>query len=464
MDPRGVANPSPGWHPKGVWEVACDSDLWLSTITVEIKTMKPCFRFGAALALSAFLAGLGSPAGAQESYPSNFGPSVVEAEAVQDALRFLESNFDAQVEEWIRITGIPAKSGHEEARAAYLLEALQEEGVEVGLDEAGNLVARLPGTGGGPTVVFGAHMDTVHPMDTDLTVRRDGGVLRAPGVFDNSASVANMMAVIRALKRTGLHTRGDLVFLGTVEEELGFNGMDAWLEANEGTADMVVSLDGGLGAVSYGALWFGERRYTFHGEGAHTLNSKGKPHPARALAEAIESIYEIPLPEGEPFAVFNVGMLGGGKVTNAIPQEAWFTVDLRSVSPPLLDELDPELDRRVALAADRHGVEWTRDPASTPSAVEASRDMLPRAERRAHPLVQTAVDVYEYLGLPAEARDTGSTDAVPAVRRGVPAIAMGRGRGGGTHTLAGWAEAESALGATKAVLLVAVSMGELASG
>jgi acetylornithine deacetylase/succinyl-diaminopimelate desuccinylase-like protein len=425
--------------------------------------MKPIRRFVLALPLLVLFASPGSPARAQESYPTSFGPGIVEAQVVQDALRFLESSFDAQVEEWIRITEIPAKSGHEEARAAYLMEALQREGVEVVVDEAGNLVARLPGTGQGPTVVFGAHMDTVHPMDTDVTVRRDDGILRAPGVFDNSASVANMMAVIRALKHTGVQTRGDLIFLGTVEEELGFNGMDAWLEANQGVADMVVSLDGGLGGVSYGALWFGERRYTFHGEGAHTLNSKGMPHPARALAEAIESIYEIPLPGGEPFAVYNVGMLGGGKVTNAIPQETWFTVDLRSVSPPLLDELDVKLDRRVALAADRHGVDWTRDPASTPSAVDAARDMLPRTQRRSHPMVQTAVDVYEYLDLPAEARDTGSTDAVPAVRRGIPAIAMGRGRGGGTHTLAEWAEAESALGATKAVLLVAVSMAELAS-
>jgi acetylornithine deacetylase/succinyl-diaminopimelate desuccinylase-like protein len=301
-------------------------------------------------------------------------------------------------------------------------------------------------------------MDTVHPMDTDVTVVRDGGILRAPGVFDNSASVANMMAVIRALKRTGVQTRGDLVFIATVEEELGFNGMDAWLDANAGVADMVVALDGGLGGVSYGALWFGQRRYTFHAEGSHTLSSHGKPHPAQALSEAISSIYQIQLEEDGPFAVFNVGMLGGGKVTNAIPQEAWFTVDLRSVSPPLLDELDVELDRRVAAAAEAHRVEWTRDPPSMPSAMEASGAMLPQAERRSHPLVQTMLDVYEYLGVGARAQDSGSTDAVAAVRRGIPAIAIGRGRGGEQHTLSEWAEADSALDATKAVLLIAVLM------
>lgn len=151
-------------------------------------------------------------------------------------------------------------------------------------------------------------------------------------------------------------------------------------------------------------------------------------------------------------------MLGGGKVTNAIPQETWFTVDLRSVSPPLIDDLDAELDRRVALAADRHNVEWHRDPPSSPSAVVAARQMLPEVERRSHPLVQTMIDIYSYLGIDAPARDTGSTDAVAAVRRGIPAVAIGRSQGGDQHTLSEWADVPSALVATQAVLLVAVSM------
>jgi acetylornithine deacetylase/succinyl-diaminopimelate desuccinylase-like protein len=401
------------------------------------------------------------PVRAQQTYPTNFSRQIAEAGSVRKALDWIESNFEAQVEEWIRLTEIPSKSGSEAARAAYLVEQIRRQGLDVEIDEAGNVVARWPGTGGGPTVVFGAHMDTVHPLDTDVTVTRDGDILRAPGIFDNSASVANMMAVIRALRATDVRTRGDLIFVATVEEELGFNGMDAWLDANDGVADVVVALDGGLGGVSYGALWFAQRRYIFSGEGSHTLSSRGKPHPARALSAAIASIYEIPLPDGGPFAVYNVGMLGGGLVTNAIPQETWFTVDLRSVEPALIDQLDAELDRRVALAAERHGVEWRRDPPSSPSAVVAARPMLPEVERRSHPLVQTMIDIYAHLGIDAPARDTGSTDAVAAVRKGIPAIAIGRSRGGDQHTLSEWAHVPSALTATQAVLLVAVSMAGL---
>src|SRR5690606_14948731 len=205
-----------------------------------------------------------------------------------------------------------------------------------------------------------AHLDTVHPQDTDVTVRRDGDVLRAPGIFDNSASVANMLAVVRALNAAGVRTRGDLIFVGTVQEELGLIGMSYWLDHNRDRTDVLVALDGGLPSVNYGALGIYWTRYYFRGDGSHTNTSAGKPHPARALADAIRSIYEIRVPEGRGGAVYNVGMLAGGKIFNAIPEEVSLTVDLRSVNPALLDSLDAEITRRVEQAAAAHGVEWER--------------------------------------------------------------------------------------------------------
>jgi tripeptide aminopeptidase len=407
---------------------------------------------------------LGSAAEAQERFPSNFSQNLLEVQAVRAALDWMDENFPDQVEEWIRITEIPAPSGMEGNRARYLMDVLEAEGVPVRIDEFGNVVATLGGTGGGPNVVIAAHMDTVHPLDVDLSVNRDGDILRAPGVFDNSASVANMLAVIRAWKRAGIQTRGDVIFIGTVEEEVGLVGMTNWLEANPGAADMVIALDGGLGSVSYGALWFSGRRYIFRAEGAHTLQSWGRPNPAVAMAEVIRSIYEIPVPGDRDFAVYNVGMVHGGSVRNAIPQEVWFTVDLRAVDPALVDELGSEMDERVSRVAEAHGVDLERDPPMAERAVEEAVNMLPEPERRSHPLVQTAVDVYAHLGIEAPARNTGSTDAVAAVRLGIPAIAMGRSHGGDQHTLREWAHVPSASPAAQAILLVAVSMAELDNG
>ncbi|MEW5931036.1 MAG: M20/M25/M40 family metallo-hydrolase [Gemmatimonadota bacterium] len=173
------------------------------------------------LVLGAALALLAAPAAAQQQqrYPSSFTPRLAERPAVRDALAWIEGNFPRQVEEWIRITEIPGTSRHEQARAAYVREQMEAAGLEVAVDSIGNVVGRRRGTGGGPTVALAAHLDTVHPLDTDVKVRRDGDVLRAPGIFDNSASLANMLAVARALNQAGARTRGDLLFIGTAQEQ-----------------------------------------------------------------------------------------------------------------------------------------------------------------------------------------------------------------------------------------------------
>ncbi|MBX6365110.1 MAG: M20/M25/M40 family metallo-hydrolase [Gemmatimonadetes bacterium] len=400
----------------------------------------------------------GAPLAAQERYPTLFTPALAAKPQVRDALRWLESSYPEHVQEWIRITEIPAKSEHEQARAAYVKAELEKAGLEVRIDSIGNVTAVRKGVGGGPTVVFAAHLDTVHPLDTDVTVKRDGKVLRAPGIFDNSASVANLLAVIRALDRAHVRTKGDLVFVGTVQEELGLRGMDWWLEHTP-RPDMLVAMDGGLDGVDYGALGIYWTRYHFTGEGSHTLTSAGKPHPARALAEAIASIYELRIPEGHGGAVYNVGMVGGGKVFNAIPQDVWFTVDLRSVNPVLLDSLDREIEARVAKAAADQHVGWSKELVQRNKAGGTEEQL---AGARRHPIVQTAVDIHRFLGLPARAVATGSTDANVAVTRGIPAISVGRANGGNQHTLQEWADSESALPATKMVLLLGVSLAGLA--
>lgn len=394
------------------------------------------------------------------SYPTRFDELIAREPVVQDALRWIEQNFDAQVEEWIRITEMPGTSRHEQERAAYVKAQLEAEGLVVTIDSIGNVIARRPGVGGGDTIVFAAHLDTVHPLDTDVSVTRDGNVLRAPGIFDNSASVANMLAVARALNRAGVRTRGDILFIGTVQEELGLIGMDRWLENNPGVADALIALDGGLPFVNYGALGIHWSRYSFHGEGSHTNTSAGKPHPARALADAIRAIYEIDIPESMGGAVYNVGMLSGGKIFNAIPQDVSFTMDLRSVNPILLDDLDAQIDSAVARAARAHGVRWSREVV-TRNRAGGTEQML--RDRREHPLIQTAVDVHEFLGIPSRAVATGSTDANAGVVRGIPSISIGRTRGGDQHTLTEWAEIDGALPATKIALLIGIAMAGLST-
>jgi len=404
---------------------------------------------------------------AQSFYPTKFSPDLVATPAVRDALRYVDDNFESQVSEWIRITEIPATSQLEQQRGAYVRTQFEDMGFAVTTDSIGNVIARRPGTGTGPTVVFAAHLDTVHPMDTDVTVKREGGILRAPGVFDNSNAVADMLAAARAINAADVTTKGDIIFIGTVQEEIGLLGMSYWLDHNPGVADMLIAIDGGLGPVNYGALGIYWSRMVFTGEGSHTNSSRGKPHPAKAAARCISDIYDIPLPSPDApvSAVYNVGMLRGGYVVNAIAQEVSFTVDLRTVDPLILAQLDTAIVNTCSRAADAERVGFRREAIVRNEAGGRPEDL---ADRRRHPVVQTAVDVLKHLGFdfrggsPVSA--SGSTDANAGVVRGIPAISVGRSVGGDQHTLSEWSEIEPARLATKQIVLLAAALAEIAEG
>ena len=404
---------------------------------------------------------------AQGQSGTRLSKALVSRPDVSAALAYIDRNFEQQVAEWIRISEIPAPSGHEARRAAYVAQELGKLGLQPAIDGIGNVVARRAGTGGGPTLVFAAHLDTVFPLDTRLTVeKRADGTMHAPGIFDNSASVANMLQAARALTAAGIRTRGDVIFIGTAQEELGLKGMYHWFERNRGVADMLVALDAGLGPINYGALGLYWSRMTFTAAGAHANNSRGQPSPARAAAQCITDIYTSPLPapDAPVGAVYNVGgLMTAGDVVNAIPSEVTFSVDLRTVDPVLLASLDKAIVGKCEAAAATHKVSFVREFIMRS---EAGGRPEALADRRRDPLVETSIDVLRFLGvdLPAgrEALPTGSTDANVGVLQGIPSIAVGRARGGDPHTLQEWADVESAKIGTKQIVLLVAALAEIA--
>jgi acetylornithine deacetylase/succinyl-diaminopimelate desuccinylase-like protein len=400
---------------------------------------------------------------------SRFTPAMADRADVKQALTYIETNFDKQVEEWIKLTEIPALSTHEQQRAAYVTAELKKiPGLEISSDPIGNVTAKRRGTGpstgsgqaAAPAIVLAAHMDTVHPMDTDITVKRlPDGTLHAPGVFDNTPSVVNALQTLRALSVAKVQTRGDLIFVFTVQEELGLKGMYYWMAHNPAPA-MVVASDGALTDVNYGALGIYWSKMKFTAPGAHTMNSRDQPHPARAAAQCITDIYSVALPPANaPVpAIYNVGMMGGGTVVNAISPENWFTVDLRTIDPVLLKDLDAKIMAKCQAAADMHKVKFTREYIQQS---EAGGRPEALAARLTHPIVETPMAVLKFLDIAAVANPTGSTDANVGVVKGIPSVSIGRSKGGNQHSLSEWADIASAKTGAMQMLLVMISLAEL---
>ena len=404
----------------------------------------------------------GRPLSAQSSW---FQPSLLERPAVQKALQSVDERAGAIVDEWIRLVEIPAPSGKERARAEYMRGEMEKLGLsDIRTDDMFNVSGVRKGTSGGPTVVFAAHMDTVFPDGTDLKVTRDGDILRAPGVGDDTSNLMATLEMFRALDRGGVRTRGDLVFLASAQEELGLLGAKHWLETTARKPDMFVAVDLSSDAVWYGALRITQYKFFYTSAGAHTLESRDAPSAARAVAQAIEALYAIPLPPVAsglgPYKlpVMNIGMIGGGTVMNAIPGEAWFTVDLRSLDTPTQDRLERAVIDTAERAAQRAGVGFRKETVITLDYPQAR----PQEERLNHPLVQTALATSRHFakpGLPAiMPADVGSTDANIAIGMGIPAVAIGAVHGKMPHQLEESAEASSIAPGIKSLIALAVAL------
>jgi acetylornithine deacetylase/succinyl-diaminopimelate desuccinylase-like protein len=392
-----------------------------------------------------------------KSYPSSWDPTLMQRADVKAAMAHLEQEFPKQVDEWIRLTEIPAKSGLEQQRGAYVKAVFEKEGLtDIRVDSIGNVTGVRKGTGGGPTIVIAAHMDVVFANDIDRKVRRSGDTLFAPGVGDNTASVANMLATLRAMNVAKFRHKGDIIFVGSTQEELGLKGFAYWLDHNP-RPDLLVVPDGAYGSVAYGALGIYWTKYVFTSPGSHTLASRGKPTPVRAVAEAIDKLYQLQFPALPDGAVMNIGQVHGGAIFNAVPQELYFTVDLRSPDPVLLDSLDRTITRITREVAERQKV-GLRVEIDQKNQAGGTAKQLEGA--RAHPLVQTAVEINRFLGISPgmpgaeEAVATGATDANPGVVRKIPSIAIGGSKANGAHQLSEFALASSALPSTKLLYLL----------
>jgi len=330
------------------------------------------------------------------------------------------------------ITETPAPPFGEAARADLVARLWSAAGVKVERDAAGNVVAALPG-GRGPRVLVAAHLDTVFGPGTDVRVRRDGDRLRAPGIGDNSASLAVLSAFVERCGSGAGELRPHLTVAATVGEEGEGDLRGArQLVADRGAShDLFVALDGHLGTIVARAVGSRRLRAAFHGAGGHSWGDYPAPSAVHAAGEAIHALRALRVPV-EPRSSLNVGQVWGGTSINAIAQEAGFNLDLRSLDASVLEDLESRARGAIERAARRAGcgVEITRI-GDRPVAVVDNAALVACALRSlengaSHPAVVAS-----------------STDANAALARELPAIAFGVYRGGDAHRTTEWVEPAS---------------------
>ena len=395
---------------------------------------------------------------------SFFFSSVSGAQSVtgsfQKPLDYVKSTEPQTLADQTTICEIPAPPFKEEKRAAFLKQRFTDLGLKnVRIDKVGNVIGERPGSAARLTLVLAAHLDTVFPEGTDVTVTRTDSSLKAPGISDDSRGLAVILAVARALNETKIKTQGTIIFVADVGEE-GLGDLRGTRHLfSEELKDRIthfITVDGtGLKSTSKAV---GSNRYkvTFKGPGGHSYGAFGLVNPIHALGRAIEKISRFKVP-ANPKTTFNVGRIEGGTSVNSIAHTASFEMDMRSESTEELAKIDAEFKAAIQQALDE---ENSFSPGKRKLTVElqligqrAAGDLGPN-----NPMLKAVMSVDSALGIKSEFR-AGSTDANVPIGLGIPAIGLeGGGRSEGAHALDEIFYTKDSYLGTQKVLLVTLTV------
>lgn len=262
---------------------------------------------------------------------------------------FIESNKDEAIELLMTLGRIPAPSHHEDKRAAFCKKWFENEGCnEVWIDEAKNVVCKFNCDRYDDITVFMAHMDIVFDDTDELPMTREGNILRAPGIGDDTANLVNLMMGTRFLiqNKEKLHT-GIMIVANTCEEGLG--NLKGCKEIFNNYGDRIkefYSFDGYMSQCTSVAV--GSHRYRIQviGEGGHSYLNFGNDNAIHIASQLITKLYEITPPDEEK-TTYNVGRIEGGSTVNSIAQEAVILYEYRSSSEKCLQIMQNKLNETI---------------------------------------------------------------------------------------------------------------------
>jgi tripeptide aminopeptidase len=393
------------------------------------------------------------------SFPANRAAHFAQLQTnpqVRTALDWFAVHHSWIDDEQARLTEIPAPTFQESERGAAVKVLFSAVGLEVTTDKTGNVIGLLRGNLDKEVVVLSAHLDTVFPGGTEVKVHREKSRMTAPGISDNGAGLAALVAVARAIHEARIQPQRGILFVANVGEEGEGNlrGMRAVVDAYRDRLKAVIVLDGSsVDHVTTKALASRRVEVVITGPGGHSWSDFGVPNPINALVRGSVRFISTRIP-ATPRTTFNLGQIEGGTSVNSIPHEARLKVDLRSEKEDELTRLESALRECVA-AGVRDELEISRDRSK--GKLEWKLDSLgerPGGELAANSALLAALRAAdEFVGNQSRV-ERASTDANIPLSLGIEAIAIGAGgSGGGAHSLQEWYESDGREVGLKRVLL-----------
>jgi tripeptide aminopeptidase len=331
------------------------------------------------------------------------------------------------LDDFIRLCEIESPSKRERRVADEVRAELQSLGLHVEEDhssrdtgsDAGNLLARIPGPDGRPTILLCAHLDTV-PLSAPVEVIEDNGVLsnRNEAILgaDNKAAVATVLGMVRRLVADGSPVGVEILF--TTCEELALAGAKA-LDRGRLRSDFGYVFDhaSAVGELVLSSPTYYRLEFDFRGQAAH---AGIRPEAGRnAIAAAARAVTAMKLGRLDEATTTNVGQIEGGSAANVVAERCRVVLETRSLDDSRAGEVVGSMvDAATEAASDSE------------CDVETTVERLFRGYRlqRTAPVVEIAARALESCGIEPQYINTGGgSDANVLIAAGLPVLNLANG-------------------------------------
>ena len=347
---------------------------------------------------------------------------------------FIEKNREELYTALKELCAIPAPSHMEQNRAAYCKNWLERAGAKgVYIDDALNVIYPLCCEGNDKITVFAAHTDTVFPDLEPMPYTDDGEKVRCPGVGDDTSNLVILMMLVKYLIETGFKPKSGVLFVcNSCEEGLGnLKGTRQLFQDYEGRIEKFISFDGGIGVIHDRSV--GSHRYEVEvkTEGGHSYSKFGRENAIHRLAEIVNEIYRLKVPEKPgTLTTYNVGTICGGTSVNSIAQNASMLCEYRSDDAECLEKMQAYFADIFKKAQSEKVEVSVRLVGDRPCSRTDDRYIEP-LRRAIGPIIE------EIKGEPV-IFNSASTDSNIPLSLGIPALTVGLYVGAGAHTREEW--------------------------
>jgi tripeptide aminopeptidase len=322
------------------------------------------------------------------------------------------------VRDVVRYCAIESPSGSERAMADALIADLRELGVEAEEDEAGNLLARVPGPGGAPVVLLCAHLDTV-PLDAPVEPVEEDGVIRNRNEAilgaDNKAAIATIMGAVRTVRD---RPPVGLELLFTTGEEQALKGAKAF-DRDKLRADFGYVFDHAspVGELVVAAPTYYRMEARFVGASAHAGIRPEDGH--NAIVAASRAVAAMRLGRLDEGTTANAGTIRGGTAPNVVAERCQVELEARSLDDDRASEVVKDMLDAATEAASDSECDLETIVERLFSAYRLSRGSRP---------VEVAARALERNGVePTYITTGGGSDANALIAAGLPVLNVANG-------------------------------------